>query len=149
MIPGSGLIGEMTTTVSGAVALLLYGARAGREIDDSLVEAILELRELVGADTRELVDRWIAEGGPDGEQIYCLEHLLTSRFAGEPQFQAATEAIVSVGRVAKDAITALADHCRREGFRGAYAWCQTALIVPAVVGQAPQVPASRTVTAPT
>jgi len=127
----------VATTVSGAVALLLYGARAGREIDDSLVEAILELRDLVGVDTRELVDRWIAEGGPDGEQIYCLDHLLRGRFAAEPQFQATVDAVVSVGQVAKDAITALADHCRREGFRGAYAWCQTALIVPAVVGQAP------------
>ena len=139
----------VTTTVSGAVALLLYGARAGREIDDRLVEAILDLRELVGADTRELVDRWIAEGGPDGEQIYCLDHLLRRRFAAEPPFQASAQRIVAPAQVAKDALIALADHCRREGFRGAYAWCQTALIIPAVVGQAPPVPVVRTVTAPT
>jgi hypothetical protein len=138
----------VTTTVSGAVALLLYGARSDREIDDSLVEAILELRELAGAQTRELVDRWIADGGPDGEQIYCLEQLLRDRFAAEPGFQAAVEAVVNFEQVTRSAITALADHCRREGFRGAYTWCQTALTVPTVVGQAPPMPVNRTVTAP-
>jgi hypothetical protein len=138
----------VTTTVSGAVALLLYGARAGREIDDSLVEAILALRELVGPETRELVDRWIADGGPDGEQIYCLDHLLRERFIAEPRFQASVEDVVHTGQVTKDAVTALSEHCRREGFRGAHAWCQTALTVPAVLGQAPPVPVNRTVTAP-
>lgn len=146
----------VTTTVGGAVALLLYGARAGRDIDDSLVEAIIALRELVGPDTRELVDRWIAEGGPDGEQIYCLDRLLRDRFLAEPRFEAAVAAIVGTGpqvrpgvgqgapqsivpgagQVARDAITALAEHCRREGFRGAFAWCQAALVVPPMAVQA-------------
>jgi hypothetical protein len=149
----------VTTTVSGAVALLLYGARAGRDIDDSLVEAIIALRELVGPDTRELVDRWIAEGGPDGEQIYCLDQLLRDRFLAEPRFEAAVATIVGTGpqahpqahpearqgaqqsavpgagQVAWDAIAALAEHCRREGFRGAFAWCQAALVVPPVAVQ--------------
>jgi len=142
----------VTTTVSGAVALLLYGARAGRDIDDSLVEAIIALRELVGPDTRELVDRWIAEGGPDGEQIYCLDQLLRDRFLAEPRLEVAVATIVGAGphahpeaqqsavpgagRAARDAIVALAEHCRREGFRGAFAWCQAALVVPPVTVQA-------------
>lgn len=123
----------VTTTVSGAVALLLFGARAGREIDDRLVEAILDLRELAGAGTRELVDRWIAEGGPDGEQIYCLDDLLRQRFSTEPALQAAVQGLVDTGPVARDALTALAEHCRREGLRGAHAWCQAALIEPGVI----------------
>jgi hypothetical protein len=127
----------VTTTVSGAVALLLYSARPNWEIDDSLAEAILDLRELVGAETRELVDRWLAEGGPDGEHIYCLDHLLRERFVAEPGFRTALQDVVRTGHVARDAITALADHCRRGGFRGAQAWCQTALAVPVVPAPAP------------
>jgi hypothetical protein len=138
----------VTTTVSGAVALLLYGARADRDVGDALLEAIIELRDLVGADTRAVVDRWIAEGGPDGEQIYCLDHLLRERFSTESSFRAAVEQVVGTGPVTRDAVTALAEHCRREGFHGAYAWCQTALAVPAVVTQVPPAPVNRTVTAP-
>jgi hypothetical protein len=138
----------VTTTVGGAVALLLYGAQPGQEIDDSLAEAILELRDVVGPETRELVDRWMAEGGPDGEQIYCLDHLLRARVVAEPALLTAVEGVVSVGQVTRHAVAALADHCRRQGFRGAYAWCQLALAVPAVVGQAPPLPVNRTVTAP-
>lgn len=122
----------VTTTVSGAVALLLYSARTDVEIDDSLAETILDLRELVGGDTRELVDRWLADGGPDGEQIYCLDDLLRHRFATEPRFQAAVQDVVRTGQVATTAVSALAEHCQRAGFRGAYAWCQTALTVPPV-----------------
>lgn len=137
----------VTTTVSGAVALLLYGARVGRDADDTLVEAILDLRDLTGADTRELVDRWIAEGGPDGEQIYCLEHLLQQRLSVEPPFQAAVQRIVQAGSVARDALIALAEHCLRQGFLGAHAWCQAALVEPRVIAQT-EAPVNRTVTAP-
>jgi len=138
----------VTTTASGAVALLLYGARADREIEDGLVEAILELRELVGADLRALVDRWVAEGGPDGEQIYCLDHLLRERFLADAGFQDAVAGVVGTGTVTRQAVSALADHCRRQGFLGAYGWCQAALAVATVVAQAPAVPVNRTVTAP-
>lgn len=138
----------VTTTVSGAVALLLYGARSDRETDARLVEAILELRGLVGAETRALVDGWMAGGGPDGEQIYCLEHLLRTRFVTEPGFQAAVARVVRPGPVTNGALTALTEHCRQAGYRGAHAWCQTALTVPVVVGQAPPMPVHRMVTAP-
>jgi hypothetical protein len=130
----------VTTTVSGAVALLLYSARPDREIDDGLAEAILDLRELVGAETRELLDRWLGEGGPDGEHIYCLDRLLRDRFIAEPQFRAAVADVVRVGQVSRDAVGALADHCRRAGYRGAYDWCQAALGIRVVPTQALEPP---------
>ena len=120
----------VTRTAAGAVALLLYGARTGHETDDRLAEAILDLRAVVGSDVRQMVDRWIAEGGPDGEQVYCLDHLLQSRLSVEPQLCAAVEAIVARGHVAPDALRALAEHAICNGFRGAYDWCLAALAVP-------------------
>jgi hypothetical protein len=122
----------VTRTAAGAVALLLYGARTGREADDRLAEAILDLRAVVGPDVCQMVDRWIAEGGPDGEQVYCLDHLLHSRLTDEPQLSAAVKGIVARGHVAADALKALAEHSICNGFRGAYEWCVAALPVPVV-----------------
>jgi hypothetical protein len=138
----------VTRTAAGAVALLLYGARAGRETDDGLAEAILDLRALVGPELRQLVDHWIAEGGPDGEQIYCLDHLLQARLTDEPEFGPGVQNILGRGDVAADALRALSEHAISNGFRGAHAWCLTALTVPAVQGQAAPAPVNRTVTAP-
>lgn len=138
----------MTRTAAGAVALLLYGARTGRETDDRLADAILDLRAVVGPELRELVDGWIAEGGPDGEQVYCLDHLLQDRLTDEPPLRTAIEGIVTRDRVAVDALNALAEHSIRNGFRGAYGWCLMALAVPVPQSQAEPTPVNRTVTAP-
>lgn len=138
----------MTKTAAAAAALLLYGARTGRETDDRLAEAILDLRTIVGSDARELVDRWIAEGGPDGEQVYCLDHLLQGRLTDEPHLQAAVEGVVGRDQVSVDALKALAEHSIRNGFRGAYAWCLMALAAPITPSQVEPAPVNRTVTAP-
>jgi hypothetical protein len=137
-----------TRTAAGAVALLLYGARAGRETDDGLADAILDLRAVVEPELREMVDRWIAAGGPDGEQVYCLDHLLQDRLSDEAQLRSAIEGIVTRDQVAVAALKALAEHSICNGFRGAYAWCLTALAVPIVQSQAEPAPVNRTVTAP-
>jgi len=132
----------VTTTAGGAVALLLHRPRDQRRTDDRLTTAILGLREVVGPRLRELVDDWMADGGPDGEQVYCLDDLLRDRFGTDPRFQVAVEEIVAVDDVAREAVSALAEHCRREGYRGAQAWCQA--VLPAGPGPALPVPRSAT-----
>lgn len=138
----------VTKLAAGAVALLLYGVRTGREMNDKLAEAILDLHAVAGPDLQQLADRWIADGGPDGEQIYCLEHLLQARLTDEPQWRAAVERVVSRDQVAVLALKALAEHSIGNGFRGAYEWCLTALAVPVVHGQVAPAQLNRTVTTP-
>jgi hypothetical protein len=140
----------VTNTAGGAVALLLHRPCAHRRADDQsadhrLAEAILGLREVVGPRMRELVDRWLAEGGPDGEQVYCLDHLMRVRFGVDPRLQVVVEEIVVTGDAAANALAALGEHCRREGYRGAQAWCQAALR-PTVAGS--RFPRPRAATAP-
>lgn len=132
----------VTRTAGGAVALLLRRPRDQRPTDGGLTTAVLGLREIVGPQIRELVDGWLAGGGPDGEQVYCLDQLLRDRFDADPQFQAAVEKIVAAGEVTPDAVGALAQHCRIEGYLGAQAWCQ-AVLLPSVLSATLPVTAPR------
>jgi hypothetical protein len=109
----------VTTTARAAAALLLHAALersddpAARGLWLSLGDDVLHLE----------VGGWVDEGGPDGEQLYCLSDLLSARFSADPVLRGRTEALVHRDDAALRSLDALARWFRRAGSAGAARWC--------------------------
>ena len=69
---------------------------------------------------------WVEDGGPDGEQLYCLADLLRTRFDADAALAAAAARVVVRDGSALAALDLLARLQAANGRTGAAAWCREA-----------------------
>jgi hypothetical protein len=106
-----------------ASAVLL--AAALPDAGTGITTAAGELRNLVADDVLMLEIRgWVEDGGPDGEQLYCLADLLRTRFDADADLAAAAARLVVRDGSALAALDALARLQAASGRTGAAAWCR-------------------------
>jgi hypothetical protein len=107
-------------------AILFHGTGCPRWAPSAI--AMAELHRLLADDVLELeIHAWVDDGGPDGEQLYCVADLVSQHLLTDADLVRQVEAIVGRDDAAVTSLRALAQHCADAGYAGACHWCLTAI----------------------